>query len=563
VGPSRLFGVINILLVGKGLESVHVAMQCLKNIFENIEPHPKIRFFDDLRRVGIIDLVIQQLDSPCNLPESLSNRFTLARHICSISASPDIVDAVVSGLKEHIINTIQTMEWQDIPSALWDFILALRNEATEIVHECCSFVTGAICERVSSFGDFVLAHMNQMYQMAELFGTTAAKFVSPSLLHESPLLDAIVAFLRSDRSEAVDVAMHCVANLLENIESDAETPFFADLGEAGIIDLVIQQLDSPCNLPESLSNRFTLARHICSISRSAPIADAAITHLRIPLMQHLETIDWTHSPPELWHFVNELPYGCSPAIDGFRSSLVASLLNTLTAIGFAAHSLVPACDPVISIIDSACESDSDLVGLCLDLDIPAVMMQHFLTTTSDDSACACLQLLANFVRSAPDRSPLYPEFVDYVSRSLAWFLDDVIHLAWLTYQACPRPRPWFEFAELVVGSCANPLFEMAPQAKAFYASCFSHGLLQDRPNDLSDVGNLVPMFCDLLPLTHCHQESILELMLRYFTHPDAPGSPDCFACALEAIRRGDLPIAEMAAAGSARARGLLEYLSTL
>jgi hypothetical protein len=47
-------------------------------------------------------------------------------------------------------------------------------------------------------------------------------------------------------------------------------------------------------------------------------------------MEHLETIDWSHSRLELWHFVHELPHGVSPTIDGFRSSMVAWLLETLT-----------------------------------------------------------------------------------------------------------------------------------------------------------------------------------------------------------------------------------------
>jgi hypothetical protein len=209
----------------------------------------------------------------------------------------------------------------------------------------------------------------------------------------------------------------------------------------------------------------------------------------------------------------------SPTIDGFRSTIAACLPKTLTDFGFAAQSLVPACDPVISIIDSVCESDSDFVALCLDKGIPVVMMQQLRAATSDDSACACLQLLANFVRSAPDRSPLYPEFVADVSRTVTWFLDDVIPLAWFTWQECPAPEPWFEFAERIVGMCVHPAFEMAPQAKAhtisrilvFYASCFSHGFLQYHPHDLSNIGILVPMFCDLLPLTDCYQESLLEL----------------------------------------------------
>jgi hypothetical protein len=349
--------------------------------------------------------------------------------------------------------------------------------------------------------------------------------------------------------------------MFENIEPDAAVPFYEALSEQGIIDLVIPQFEASCRRLEFLALHCRLAMHICLISRSAPIADAAVTRLTKPIMQHLEKIDWSHSPPELWHFVNELPHGVSPDIDEFHSSMFHRLLETLRGIGFAVHLLVPACEPVISIIDSACESDSAFLGMCLDMDIPAVMMQHFLKTTSDDSACACLQLLANFVRSAPDRSPLYPEFVAEVSRSVIWFLDDVIPLAWLTWQACPEPGVWFEFAERVVGMCANPAFEMAPQAKAFYASCLSLGFLHYRPNDLADIGILVPIFCDFLTLTDCDRESLLELIFRYVTHPEAPDNAECFACALNAIRQPDLDIAEMAARGSSHAMRLLEYFS--
>jgi hypothetical protein len=243
--------------------------------------------------------------------------------------------------------------------------------------------------------------------------------------------------------------------------------------------------------------------------------------------------------------------------------MAVCLLKTLRHIGFTAHSLVPPWDLAISIIDSACESDSDLVRICFDENIPTVMMKHFLTTTSDDSACACLQLVANFVHLAPNRSPLYPEFVADVSRSVTWFLDDVIPLASLTLQACSEPAPWFEYAEQVVGMCAHPAFEMPAQAKAFYASCLSLGFLHNPPNDLSDIGILVPIFCDILPLTDCDQEAVLELIFRYVTHPDAPDDAKCFGCALDALQKPDLHIAEMADGGSAHAMALLECLSTL
>jgi hypothetical protein len=45
VGQSSLFDMIRIILEGIGIESVRIAMLCLTNLFEAIEPNPKMQFF--------------------------------------------------------------------------------------------------------------------------------------------------------------------------------------------------------------------------------------------------------------------------------------------------------------------------------------------------------------------------------------------------------------------------------------------------------------------------------------------------------------------------------------
>jgi hypothetical protein len=151
----------------------------------------------------------------------------------------------------------------------------------------------------------------------------------------------IDAFLRLDGTEDVDVAIQCLVNKFENIESGPGMPFYEDLPEAWMVGEVIRQLASSCLRLESRSLHCRLARHIYSISQSPPIADPAITGLTAPIIiQHLEHIDWSDSLPELWHFVHELPNGVSLLIDGFGSSIFACLLETLPVIGFRAQSLV-------------------------------------------------------------------------------------------------------------------------------------------------------------------------------------------------------------------------------
>jgi hypothetical protein len=360
---------------------------------------------------------------------------------------------------------------------------------------------------------------------------------------------------------AVDAAMLCLRNIFDNLEGDTAVGLFASLDELELIGTVLKAFASPVPALGSFAIRCTLARLFYSISRSAELLDAAVLGLKDHIVVYVEAqpIDWPNSPLDLWLFVDSLPVDSSDAVAACRSFINTELPKTLTIDSFADCQLVPACVPVLSILDSGCEFDRNVYDQCIAMNIPATILHHSVTTTCDDSARACLRLLGKFLELDPDGSPFAPPFVAELPESQYGLLDDLIPLALSTCERCSQPGPWFDYAVDVLNT------PLPHPVRLFYTSCIC-ACHQFFDGPLPPMGDVVPVLCDIVKCPLSDRESALAMLIRYARDSASLAETSghdvgAFLSALSALSAGDLK--EMADDGSANAGRLLQLLDEL
>jgi hypothetical protein len=548
------------LLGSDDIDDVDLAMLCLKNIFENMEVNGATQLFRVLDDSGIITDVVNRFESTDLTLDSISIRCILAAQFSMISENWTIAEKAVVYMRDQIVAHLQMIDWEDSAPELWNFVATLPSETSDTFRAFREDIVAIIGEQIAFVDHRLGLPLNRVHQIAYLFATPAAKLVDYNGLLQSELFPVIATLLDSDTTGAADIAMLCLKNIFENMEVNGATRLFGHLCDFGITNAVIRRFESTDLTLDSLSIRCTLAQLFYSISMDSTVAPATVLALTDHIVTHLDTIDWTTSPSAIWTFVDTLPRDLSQDAIACRARIVGGLLTTLTLSAFAGHDLVPSCVPVLSIVDSVCKSEEQVVDQCFRQGIPTMLLQHALETVCDDSACACLTLLGRFVAARPDESPVSPDFVTEVLESEPAFLDDLMPLAVQTWTLCTAPLPWLLY---VIDYLEKDRNERPLSARMFCGTCICVCLSRLTPADLPPMERVVPRLCDMLPCPGSNTEALLAMILRYAPAPGPIRAPEHqrFLAAVDSLEEGDLTT--LVDDGSQNAATLLNVLQLL